>query len=124
MIKITFIKFTLLKQVWCHKLIFYIFNVVRWMCGASVGDRVSSSKLKSAVADVIRRRILAWYGHVHRKGDADWVKGCTMMVVVRTVPTGRLKKTWQNCVSEDLQLMCLSVLVCYINVFFFNWPPT
>ena len=38
-------------------------RMVRWMCGASLGDRVSSSKLRSAVGveaigDVIRRRML------------------------------------------------------------------
>ena len=47
---------------------------------------VSSSKLRStvgveAIGDVIEKRRLRWYGHVHRKGDADWLKGCTMMVV-------------------------------------------
>ena len=61
-------------------------KMVRWMCGASLIDRVSSSKLRSAVGmeaigDVIRRRRLGWYGHVQWKGAADWVKGCTMMVV-------------------------------------------
>ena len=60
---------------------------------------VSSSKLRSAVGveaigDVIRRRRLRWYGHVQRKGDADWVKGCTMMSVKGTAPAGRPKKTW------------------------------
>ena len=31
-----------------------------------------------------RRRRLRWYGYVQRKGDADWVKGCTVMVVEGT----------------------------------------
>ena len=31
-----------------------------------------------------------------------------MMVVERTVPAGRLKKTWQNCVPEDLRLLGLN----------------
>ena len=49
---------------------------------------VSSSKLRSAVGvaaigGVIRRR-LGKYGHVQQKGDADWVKGCTVMVVEGT----------------------------------------
>ena len=42
-----------------------------------------------------------WNGRVQWEGDADWLKGCTMMVVEGTVPAGRPKKTWQNCVSED-----------------------
>ena len=42
-----------------------------------------------------------------RKGDADWVTGCTVMVVERTVLAGRPKKTWQNCVSENLRLLGL-----------------
>ena len=56
---------------------------------------VSSSKLRSevgveAIGDIRRQR---WCGHVKRKGDADWVKGCTIMVVEGTVPAGRPKKT-------------------------------
>ena len=57
--------------------------------------------------EAIRRRRLRWIGHVQRKGDSDWVKGCTVMVVVGTMPAGRPKKTWQNCVSEDLPLLGL-----------------
>ena len=49
-----------------------------------------------------------WHGHVQRKGEADWVKGCTMMVVEGIVPCGRPKKTWQDCVSEDLRLLGLN----------------
>ena len=58
-----------------------------------------------AIGDVVRRRRLRWYGYVQREGDADWVKGCTVMVVEGTVPAGRPKTTWQNCVSEDLRLL-------------------
>ena len=67
---------------------------------------VSNSKLRSAVGveaigDVIRTRRLRWYGHVQRKGVADWVKGCTVMVVKRGYlpPAGRRKPG--RIVSED-----------------------
>ena len=37
--------------------------------------------------------------------------GCAMMVAEGTAPAGRLKKTWQNCVSfEDLCLLGLNTL--------------
>ena len=69
-------------------------RMLRWICGASLSDRVSSSNLRSAVGveaigDVIRRRRLRWYGHVQWKGDTAWVKGCTMMVAEVVVPAGR-----------------------------------
>ena len=33
------------------------------------------------------------------------MKGCTKLVVQRTVPAGRLRKTWQNSVFADLSLL-------------------
>ena len=38
-----------------------------------------------------------------------------MMVVEGTVPDGRLKKTWQNCVSEDLSVFALYLPVSLSN---------
>ena len=93
-------------------------RMVRWICGASLCDRVSSSKLRRAVGveaigNVIRRRRLRWYCHVQRKGDTDWVKGCTVMVVEGIAPAGRPKKT---CVSEDLRLLGLKTRVAQYRV--------
>lgn len=85
-------------------------RMVRWMCGASLSDRQPSAELRrrvgvEAIGDVIRRSRLRWYGHVERKDDEDWVKGCTKLVVEGTAPVGRPRKTWQNSVSADLNLM-------------------
>ena len=46
--------------------------MVRWMCGVSLMDRKRTEVLYSllgvqSVAEVVRRGILRWFGHVERK---------------------------------------------------------
>ena len=49
--------------------------MIRWICGVSFRDRVSSSELRSwfglrSIDDLMRDKRLRWYGHVERSGDA------------------------------------------------------
>ena len=37
---------------------------------------------------------LSWHGGVERKGDDDYVKACTRLLVEGTAPVGRPRKTW------------------------------
>ena len=75
--------------------------MIRGMCGVSLKERQSSTELRrnldiEAIADVMRRCRLRWHGHVERNGYADYVKAHARLVVERTDPVGRPKKTWQN----------------------------
>ena len=57
-----------------------------------------------SVAEVVRRGRLMWFWHVeHKRGD-DWVSACRNVVVagVRCVDRGR--KTWRECVKDELGL--------------------
>ena len=61
--------------------------MVRWMCGVTLKDRITSEKLRNslsieAVTDIVERGRLRWLGHVERKADDDWVKKCTKVEVV------------------------------------------
>ena len=86
--------------------------MVRWMCGVSLRERKSSSELNrrlgvEGVADVVRRGRLRWFGHLERKGNDDWVSGCRNFEVAGAKSKGRGKKTWGECVKNDLNLLGL-----------------
>ena len=53
--------------------------MIRWTCGVSMKDRMTSEDLRELVGvepitTVIRSGWLRWYEHVMRKGDEDWAK--------------------------------------------------
>jgi hypothetical protein len=87
--------------------------MVRWMCGVTLKDRIHSEELLerlgiTSVADVVRRGRLRWFGHVERMPDSDWVSKCRLLNVVGARSRGRGRKTWQECVNEDLKKVGLT----------------
>jgi hypothetical protein len=82
---------------------------VRWMCGVSLKDRRSSRELLDrlgivGVAEVVRRGRLRWYGHVERKKGVGWVSKCRDLTVAGFRGNGRPRKTWEQCVVEDMRV--------------------
>jgi len=82
--------------------------MVRWMCGVSLKNRISSEELNGrlgveGVADVVRRGRLRWFGHLERKGSDDWVSSCRSFQVSGAARKGRSRKTWGECVKQDLR---------------------
>ena len=55
------------------------------------------------ISEVMRRSRLRWFGHVERKADGDWVKGCTVLNVEGKNPRGRPSKTWMEVVKGDMK---------------------
>ena len=89
--------------------------MVRWMCGVSLKNRVSNEELNrrlavEQVADVVRQGRLRWFGHLERKDSDDWVSSCRNIEVVGAKSRGRGKKTWEECVRHDLDLLGLKVV--------------
>ena len=83
-------------------------RMLRWMCGLSLKDRVSSEEIRErmgvdSVLDVVRRGRLRWLGHVLRKDENDWVKKCIDMDVHGRRGRGRPKKTWRQVVEKDMR---------------------
>ena len=86
--------------------------MVRWMCGVSLKDRKRSEDLCNllginCVADVVRRGRLRWFGHLKRKSVDDWVSACRGLVVEGTRGRGRSRKTWEQCVEDDMKMLGL-----------------
>src|SRR5260221_8246293 len=81
---------------------------VRWMCGVTLKDRKTNEELLGrlgieCVFDVVRRGRLRWFGHIERKNKDDWVAACRDMVVEGEKGRGRGRKTWHECVVEDMR---------------------
>ena len=86
--------------------------IVRWMCGVSLKDRKRSVDLYSllgvqSMAEVVRRGRLRWFGHVERKSGDDWVSACRNVVVAGVRCVGRGRKTWYECVKDDMKVLGL-----------------
>jgi len=82
--------------------------MVRWMCGVTLKDIKTNKELLvrlgiECVFDAERCGRLRWFGHVERKNKDDWVAACRDMVVEGEKGRGRGRKTWQECVVEDVR---------------------
>ena len=56
-----------------------------------------------SVARVVRQSRLRWFGHVERKTEDDWVSACRNVVVTGVRGAGRGRKTWYECVKDDMR---------------------
>ena len=82
-------------------------RMIRHMAGVTLRDRVPSNELLhrcglTDVLKVISVRRLRWYGHVARRGNTEALGRVFNMEVDGRRPPGRPKKTWMNCVEQDL----------------------
>ena len=85
--------------------------MICWICGVKLSDDPSMDDLhaKLGICDLavlVRERRLRWFGHVMRSnGEINRVRS-------RPVPgrkgPGRPKKTWDECVKQDLKVCGLS----------------
>ena len=85
--------------------------MIRWICGVKPSDDPSMDELhaKLGICDLailVRERRLRWFGHVMRSnGEINRVRS-------RPVPgrkgPGWPKKTWEECVKQDLKVCGLS----------------
>ena len=57
---------------------------------------------------MIKKSRLRWFGHVEQKDDNDWVKRCITWEVAGIRQRGCPKKTWWDCVKNDIESFRLS----------------
>ena len=86
--------------------------MVRWMCGVSLQDRKRSVDLYSLLgvqseADVVRHGRLRWFGHLESRSVDDWVLTCRKVEVAGVRCKGRKRKTWYDCVKDDMKVLGL-----------------
>ena len=86
--------------------------MVRWMCGVTIKARKPSEELLErlgieSVVEVVRRSRLRWFGHVERLSADNWVSVCRGIEVAGSRGRGRGRKTWNECVVEDMRRLRL-----------------
>ena len=50
---------------------------------------------------------LRWFGHLECKSGDDWVSACRKVVVAGVSCGGRGRKTWYECVKDDMKALVL-----------------
>ena len=80
-------------------------------------DRKHSEELLArlgieGIAEIVRRGRLRWYGHVEHmnameSSKRDWVSACREITVEGSRGRGRGRKTWKECVEEDMKRLRL-----------------
>lgn len=86
--------------------------MVRWMCGVTLRDRKTSEELRQrlnivSVCDRVRQGRLKWFGHVERREEGGWASACRDVIVAGERGRGRGRKTWKECVVDDMSKMKL-----------------
>ena len=85
------------------------------MSGVKLNERKKIEELRELlwlepVSLMIRKSRLRRFGHVEHKDDNDWVKR-TMSEVEGIRQKGCSKKTWMDCVKDDMESLGLSQMV-------------
>ena len=94
-----------------HRLCFNDRAMIRWICGDKPSDDPSMDSLHAKLgiwdlAVLVRERRLMWFGHVMRSnGEINRVRS---RPVPRSKGLGRPKKSWDECVKQDLKVCGLS----------------
>ena len=55
----------------------------------------------------MRQGRLRWFGHVERKDADDWVSACRKSEVTGERGRGKGRKTWKECVADDMRKLML-----------------
>ena len=79
-------------------------KMVRWAIGVSLLEHRRNEEAKvEAIATVMRRRRLEWFGHVKRKGATKNIRAVAEMKMEGKRPRGRPKLRWNDTVRRDLK---------------------
>src|SRR5277367_5710713 len=88
-------------------------RIVRWMCSVTPSDRCSQKILLGklgirSITEMMRCNRLRWFGHLEQKNVDNWVSKCRNIKVQGSRRRGRPRKTWQECINNDMKVKGLS----------------
>ena len=83
-------------------------RMVRWAMGVSLlehrrNEEILEEAKVEAIATVMRRRKLEWFGHVKRRGETENIRAVAEMQMEGKRPRGRPKLRWKDTIRRDLK---------------------
>ena len=83
-------------------------RMVRWAMGVSLlehrrNEEILEEAKVEAIATVMRRRRLEWFGHVKRRGETENIRAVAEMKMEGKRPRGRPKLRWKDTIRRDLK---------------------
>ena len=83
-------------------------RMVRWAMGVSLlehrrNEEILEEAKVEAIATVMRRRRLEWFGHVKRRGETENIRAVAEMKMEGKRPRGRPKLRWNDTIRRDLK---------------------
>ena len=83
-------------------------RLVRWAMGVSLlehrrNEEILEEAKVEAIATVMRRRRLEWFGHVKRRCETENIRPVAEMKIEGKRPRGRPKLRWEDNVRMDLK---------------------
>ena len=88
-------------------------SMIRWMCGVSLSQKLSSSSLRErlglwGVAETLRWNRLRFYGHLLRQERGAWPAKALSIEVEAPQPIGRPRQRWIDVVNKDVKTLGIS----------------
>ena len=71
--------------------------------GTTKNEDILEETKVEAIATVMRRRRLEWFGHVKRRGEAENIRAVAEMKMEGKRPRGRPQLRWKDTVRRDLK---------------------
>ena len=83
--------------------------MIRWIFSTKLAYKISSDDLRSrlglcSIENVLRHGNLCWYGHLQCMDPDTWPRNVDNTIVTGGNPRGHPRKTWVECISNDLKV--------------------
>ena len=87
--------------------------IMRWICNERPEDDIGSDAILAMLGiedlpSIIRRSRLRWFGHKER--SEGWINRVRNLKIVSNKGPGRPKKTWEECVQNDQEVMGMTAI--------------
>ena len=90
--------------------------MIIWMCAVTLRNGKTSEEIRNrlgivSVSDLVHQGRLRWFGHIECKDADKWVSACRNMAVSGERDRGRGRKTWKECVADDMTQLCSAQII-------------
>ena len=101
--------------------------MITWICSTKLTDKIPSEEKKSwlgrcSIENVLRCGRLHWHGHLQCMDSDTWPRKVNKSIVIGSNPRGWPRKTWLECIRNDLKDKGLEISLAS-NRTVWRWTP-